>query len=193
MTHNGLPVYEVEYNENSVFNCVSIVDEPAVEQYFITLSKQSEIKMAINEEKREVLGVALIPDQLIYRRDDNGKEFYIKFSAETIKKFALNFFENHKNTNGDVQHQFSINGVVFYQSFLIDKEKGINPEPFESLPNGTWLLGAHIYNDDVWNLITDGTLRGFSVDLVSSIKDAKETKNEIDSLEELVKYLNNIN
>lgn len=189
MTHNGLPVYEVKYDENSVFNCVSVVDEPAVEQYFITLSKQSEIKMAINEEKREVLGVALIPEQLIYRRDESGKEFYIKFSADTIKKFALNFFENHKNTNGDVQHQFAVNGVVFYQSFLMDKEKGINPEPFESLPNGTWLLGAHIYNDDVWQMIKDGILKGFSVDLVSRISEVKEKP--LNTIEELMNYLNN--
>lgn len=189
MTKRNLPIFEVEYDENSVFNCVSVVDEPAVGQYFITLSKQTEIKMAIDEEKREVLGVALIPEQLIYRRNDDGKEFYLKFSADTIKKFALNFFETHKNTNGDVQHQFSVNGLVFYQSFLIDRKMGINPEPFKTLPDGTWLLGAHIYNDNVWEMIKSGELKGFSVDLSSKIVKAK--MREIDTIEELEEYLNN--
>lgn len=188
--YNGLPVFEVNYDENSIMNCVSIVDEPANESYFIRMSKQADVKMAINEEKREVLGVVLEPEQMIYRRDDKtGKEYYIKFGAETIKKFALDFFENHRNTEGDVQHRFEVDGVVFYQSFLMDKEKGIAPKAFEELPNGTWILGAHIYNDDVWALIKDGTLRGFSVDLVSTISEAKNE--ELKTLDELIKYLNN--
>lgn len=190
MTYNGLPVYEVEFDENSIMNCVSIVDEPAVEQYFIKLSEQSEIKMVINEEKRDVLGVALIPEQLIFRRTDDGKEFYLKFSAETIKKFAINFFENHKNTNGDIQHMFPVEGVVFYQSFIINREKGIDPEEFKTMPDGTWVLGAHVYNDNVWQLISEGTLRGFSVDLVSGISEAKS--NTFNSLDEFIDYLNNI-
>ena len=189
MIHNGLPVYEITYDENSVMNCVSIVDRPAVEQYFIRLSKDTEIKMSVNEEKREVLGVALIPEQLIYRRDDSGKEFYVKFSADTIKKFAINFFENHKNTNGDIQHSFSVNGVVFFESFLLDRKRGIVPSDFADLPEGTWFLGAHINNDNVWKLITDGQLRGFSVDLVSGIKDAKEET--LSTIKELVDYINN--
>ncbi len=189
--YNGLPVFEVNYDERSIMNCVSIVDEPANESYFIRLSKQKEIKMAINEEKREVLGVVLEPEQLIYRRDDDtGREYYIKFSADTIKKFALDFFENHRNTEGDVQHRFEVDGVVFYQSFIMDKEKGIAPKAFEDLPDGTWFLGAYIYNDAVWDLIKNGTLKGFSVDLVSSISEAKS--DEIKTLQELMDYLNNI-
>lgn len=189
MTFNGLPVYSVDLNDESIFNNISLVDLPAIETNFIQLSKQAEIQFSVNEEKRIVSGPVLIPEQPIYRRTGN-KEFYIKFDEKTIREFAVKFFHDHRNTEGNVQHEISVNGVTFFESYLLDKERGIAPVEFPDLPTGTWFVSAKIDNDELWQLIKDGVIKGFSIDIMTSLSDVKPK--EIDTLDKLVEYLNNI-
>ena len=185
-----MPVFEVEFDDlMSVFNNVSIVTEPAIMENFIKLSKQDNlnIKMKIDEEKKIVSGPVLIPDQLIYRRD-GYYEYYIKWSAKTIEQVAINFFQNHRNTEGNVEHQFSVNGITFYESYIINKERGLTPVEFSDLPDGTWMMTAKVNNDDVWNAIKSGELNGFSID-IANVNFAEDK--EIDSLDELMEYIKN--
>ena len=186
MTYNGLPIFVVDINDRTVFNNISIVDFPAIECDFIWLSKETEIKFKVNEEKRTISGPVLIPDKPIYRKED-GKEFYIKFEAPAIRAFAEKFFRDSRQNEGNVEHQISVNGITFYESYLLNKERGIAPKEYEDLPDGTWFVSAKVENDEVWNLVKDGTLRGFSVDIFSKIS---EPKTEINNLQELMEYLN---
>lgn len=186
--YNGLPVFAIDFNEESWWNSISIVERPAIERNFIQLSQQTQVKFSINEEKREVSGPAIIPGQLIYRRDENG-EYYIKFSEDTIKKMAIEFFRENSQNNGNVEHSIDVKGVTFFESYLLNKERGINPVEFSDLPKGTWIVSAHIENDDLWNLIKDGTLQGFSIDCAAAFKETKA----LDTLEEFFEYLKNNN
>lgn len=184
-----IPVFSIDFTDESIWNSISIVDFPAIERDFIKLAKQSEVKFSINEEKRDVMGPVIITDQLIYRHDENG-EYYIKFSAETIKKMAIRFFKNDAQNNGNVMHSIDVPGVTFYQSFIKNSEKGLNPEGFEDVPEGSWFVTAHIDNDEVWNLVKNGDLRGFSIDCTAEFKEVKAEK-ELNTLEEFLNYLNN--
>ena len=185
--YKGLPIFIVDINDESVFNNVSIVDMPAIERNFIQLSKQADIKFSVNEEKRTVSGPVLIPDVPIYRKD-NGKEYYIKWTADTIKQYAIKFFRDGRESEGNVQHSISFNGITFYESFLLNRDRGIVPKEFADLPDGTWFLSARIDNDKVFELIKDGTLKGFSVEIQTSLS---EEDKPIDKLEELMDYLKN--
>ena len=116
MKYKGLPLYDIEFNdETSIFNNVAIVTEPAILETFIQLSKQDDgmVQLKVDEEHRIVSGPALIPDQPIYR-NQGGHKFYIKYSRETIEKMALNFFKNHRNTEGNVEHQIPVNGITYF-------------------------------------------------------------------------------
>lgn len=188
--YKGLPLFEVVFDEEqSVFNNVAFVTAPAIEENFIQLSKQDDesIKLSIDEEKRIVSGPALIPDLPIYR-DQGGRKFYITWTAETIKQMAVNFFEHSRQNAGNVEHQVPVNGITYFESYIIDKERGICPKEFEDLPNGTWMLSAKVNNDEVWEMVKNGTLTGFSID--ASNVQFKEEK-VIDTLEDFLEYLNN--
>ena len=187
--HKDIPVFNIDFTDESIWNSISIVDLPAIEKDFIKLSKQSEVKFSINEEKRDVMGPCIIKDQLIYRNDERG-EYYIKFSADTIKKMAIQFFKRDAQNNGNVMHSVDVPGVTFYQSFIKDTNRGINPEGFEDVPDGSWFVTAHVDNDDVWRLISSGELRGFSIDCMAEFQEIKEEK-ALDTLEDFFKYLNN--
>lgn len=188
MTYKGLPIFVVDLDDKTIFNNISFVDFPAIECDFIQLAKEVEIQFKVNEEKRIVSGPVLIPEKPIYRRDENGREYYIKFDEKSILKFAEKFFHDHRQNEGNVQHEFSVCGITFFESYIVNKERGIAPVEFEELPDGTWFVSAKVDNDDVWALIKEGVIRGFSVDLMAPMRQEKE----IDSLDELVDYLNNI-
>lgn len=184
--YKGLPIYFVDINDETIFNNISIVDCPAIQEDFIKLAKEVEIQFKVNEEKRIVSGPVLIPEQPIYRRSADGKEYYIKFDEKSIREFAVKFFKDHRNTEGNVQHQFAAKGITFFESYLLNRERGIVPAEFNDLPDGTWFVSARIDNDELWSLIKDGTLRGFSVDILTTLSEERE----IDSLEDLLEYLN---
>jgi len=55
--------------------------------------------------------------------------------------------------------------MVFFQSWIADESKGIpKMKQFESLPDGTWFLGAKVNSDEAWAKVKDGTFKGFSVE-----------------------------
>ena len=66
-----------EENETAGIDAISIVSSPAIESDFIKLKSQ-EIKFAkIDDEKRILMGPALIPNKPIYRKDEKKNTMYI--------------------------------------------------------------------------------------------------------------------
>ena len=97
-----MKVYEAIFREGETEGvyALSVVENPAMQDMWIALSEQpQQIELAeVDEEKRLLLGAALIPNKKIYRNID-GNEFYITFKEETIEKLAHNFFKNQNNNN----------------------------------------------------------------------------------------------
>lgn len=196
-TFNGKPLLRLTINgEEDGINIISLVEFPAVERNFVQLSK--EVKLSLNEEKRELLGVALIPDFPIYRRDEQG-EYYITFSAEAIRKAAIDFYRKLNVNNADVEHNHNIeNGLTYFQSMILDKNNGICPAAFKDLPDGTWIVGCKVDNDEVWNAVKSGEVKGFSIDGYFHAEEPEkqeekpEEKSTIDSLDDLFDWLENL-
>ena len=192
----GKPLLRLTINgEEDGVNIISLVEFPAVERNFIQLSK--EVKLSLNEEKRELLGVALIPDFPIYRRDEQG-EYYITFNAESIRKIAIDFYKKLNVNMADVEHSHDMeNGITYFQSLIIDKGQGICPTAFKDLPDGTWLVGCKVDNDEVWNAVKSGEVKGFSIDGYFHAEPEKqeekpEEKSTIDSLDDLFDWLESL-
>lgn len=188
MEYKNLPLYIVDFTDESIFENVAIVNSPAIQYNFIRLAEQAEIKFSVDEERRVISGPVLVPEQPIYRKV-GGKEFYIKFTEDAIRRYAIKFFQDKREGEGNVEHQFPVQGITYFESYLVDRERGIAPKAFD-VPDGTWIMSAKVDNDDVWKLILAGELRGFSVDIISSISEAKEEEETpLDTVEDLLNYL----
>lgn len=178
---------------------ISLVSEPAIDEEFMLFN--SELKFqTIDKERRVVTGPAMIPEIKIPRRDENGELYYGYFSIDTVEKAAQIFFKKGSNTNNtNLEHEFEIDGVNFFESWVIknpemDKAKELGFK----LPEGTWMVSAKIDNDVVWNnYIKTGLIRGFSVEIkaqeneiLSKIKDILlEDINPNDQWDRLVEIL----
>lgn len=161
--------YEGKYNKNSkgVF-AISLVHSPATEEFFVAMSKQDKLVTLakVDEEKRILMGLVLQPNQLIYRVDEDGNEFEMFFSEETIRDFSQNFFQSGFQLNSKLEHDTPISGVTFTESWLVADPKKDKSAAFGlEYPEGSWLVSMKVDNDDIWNnYIKTGELRGFSID-----------------------------
>lgn len=147
---------------------ISLVENPAIEIDFIALSKENIIKLAeVSEEKRLLISPVLIPNQPIYRRDDKGNEFNIVFPEETILKAQQNFYKQGFQRNSNIEHDdnLTLNDVTFVESWI--KEDDTHDKSLKygfNLPNGTWFAVMKVENDEAWQKVKNGEVRGFSIE-----------------------------
>lgn len=176
-----MTTYEAVFNsENKGVYGISLVENPAMEGNFIALSKDKEIKFkTINEEQRILMGLVLEPNKPIYRNQD-GEEFNIVFSEQTIKDLSHNFFKQGYQHNSTIEHDETIEGVTFVESWLVEDSKVDKSANFGfSYPKGSWIATMKVDSDDVWNeYVKSGKVLGFSVDAFVTLKEVKLNKDK---------------
>lgn len=189
-----LPLIEFKLSEDvEGLQAIALVDTPAIGlNYQAFANHKFEV---VNEDKRIVMGAAMIPDLPIYRRDERG-EYYAIFKKETIKALVQKLFKENKHNNFNEQHNaFKIlDGVYIYQSFITDAELGIlPPQGFENVADGTWFIAAKVENDEAWAKVKEeGLLKGFSVEGVFDLEPYKfKTMNKI-NLESVINTLKSV-
>jgi hypothetical protein len=167
-----LPVYQLQIdpdiNSESEVNFVGLVDLPAIEKNFVAFNEDKPLHFEIqNEERRIISGPAMLANQKIYRRDQELGEYHVVFTPETIYDIAQKFFAKsfHKNFNLMHDPSLQVSGVNVFESFIVDKERGIQPmKGFEDAQDGSWFISAKVENEEVWQLIKEGRIKGFSVE-----------------------------
>ena len=174
-----LPLYEVTV-DSDVY-AISLVDEPAIEVNYVHLKKDSKAKKVVfledeAKEKHMVVGPVLIPDMPIYRYQD-GEEFYIQFSKESIERLAYNYIKQGYNmTSFTARHEYPVNEVYIVESWLKTTENDKSNDLGFDCPIGTWFVGAKVNNVDVWEDIKNGKMNGFSVEAFVSLDELKLNK-----------------
>ena len=188
-----------EENEVTGIEAVSIVESPAIESNFLALSNQ-EIKLAkVDEEKQILMGAALIPNKPIYRTN-NEEEFYVYFSADTVRKASELFFKNGNQNNATLEHKLAVNDLTVVESWIVEnKEKDKSALYDLDVPVGTWMISMKVNNSEIWNdFVKTGKVKGFSIEgyfadkaTIQASKDTSETK--LEEIKELLKDLKNEN
>jgi len=120
-----------------------------------------------NEDERIITGPLMIPQQLIYRNNERFGEHYVKFSAETIRQIAIKFAKKGYQKNVNLMHDSEMQpkDVTMFESFISDSSRGVKPmEQFSDLPDGTWFGSFYVENPEVWKLVKEGNVKGFSVE-----------------------------
>ena len=118
-----------------------------------------------DDEKRIVIGPAMIPDLKIFRKDKQGNPYYVYFTAETIKMIAEKYMKNKYIDNNDENHDGkAVKDVYVIESWIKEDEHDkSNKYGFESLPIGSWFVSMRVKNDEIWKRVKEGELNGFSV------------------------------
>lgn len=153
----------VDENIDGAF-AISLVDRPAIEEEFILLSKMDCQFKVIDELKREVVGLALVPNKKIYRKLGD-KEFNIYFSEDTIAKTQELYMKNCNNNNVTLEHETETDGVTLVESWIVEDTKQDKSNLYDlNAPKGSWVVKMKVYNDEVLKGIKEGNYNGFSIE-----------------------------
>lgn len=160
-------IIDPSLTEETEVNFIGLVDRPAIERNFLAFANQAPIKLTFNDEKRIISGPAMIADLPIYRNDEKYGEYYVVFDKQAIRciveKFSAKGYLQNFNLFHDAQQQVS--DVTIFNSFITDKELGINPPAgYEDVNDGSWFISVKVNNEDVWNKVKNGEVKGFSVE-----------------------------
>lgn len=172
---------------------VSLVEEPAVDSYFLAFSKEVKpLEFAIeNEEQHIIKGVVMRCDYPILRQNEAGQYYYLVFDKDTIEMMAQKFFKDNNQENVDIQHSFNlIEGIELQQMFMSDKENGINPKGFENIEDHSLFAVYKVTDPALWEKVKTGEW-GFSLagrfELNEEDPEEKEVWDLIKQLEALLK------
>jgi len=105
-----------------------------------------------------------------------------KFSAKGYMK-NFNLFHNE---------QAQVSDVTIFNSFISDSELGISPlKGFEDIADGSWFISAKVNNDDVWEKVKAGQIKGFSVEGLFNYAPIAKVKMTAEVLAQKIKTLLN--
>jgi len=184
-------IVELLLDEGSLqagIQAISIVESPAIEEDFIALKEEERVELkTIDEDKRVLLGAALVPNKPIYRR--NGEdEYYIYFSQDTVRKASELFFINGNQNKATLEHQIDITGLSVVESWIIEGEQDKSKMYGMNLPVGTWMVSMKVHNDEIWNdYVKSGRVKGFSIEgyFVDKVEASKQDAKEMEAEEKL--------
>ncbi len=175
-------VIELTVNEddNTGVDIISFVESPAIEVDFMYFNdKKTERFKTVDEDKRIVVGAAMLPNEKIIRYDADGKPYFVYFSEETVRKCAELYFKRSKQTTTNIDHEDEIlKGVTVVESWIVenpamDKSKHLG---YEDIPSGSWFVSYKVDNNTLWDKVKAGEVLGFSVEGLFTQTVDQETK-----------------
>ena len=154
-----------ETEELMGIQAISIVESPAIEENFIAMKSQEVQFAKQDEDKRILMGAALVPNKPIYRK--NGEdEFYVYFTKDTIRRASEMFLQKGNQNESTLEHNVKLNGLSVVESWIIEDEQHDKTRAYGlNLPVGTWMVSMKVNNEDVWkNCVKTGKVKGFSIE-----------------------------
>ena len=174
-----LPIYMLDITDDveddSQVDYIALVDKPAIQKNWYAFKEKQAFDI-ISEDKRIISGAIMLADIPIFRSDATYGDYYVAFTKDTIFKIAQKFFKKGYQNNVNLMHDSGsvVEGLTMFESFITDKSRGIMPmKGFEDVPDGSWFGSFKVDNEEVWQMIKDGKVKGFSVEGLFNYKPKK--------------------
>jgi len=154
-------------SQELAIDAISLVTSPAIEQDFVFFGKEkNNLTFAkVDEEKRMLVSPALIPNKQIFRHDPNtDSDYYVYFSPDTVRKASELYLKHNNHHKATYQHQDRVSGVLTVESWIKEGDSDKSKLYGYDLPNGTWFVKMKIENDELWEKIKAGELKGLSIE-----------------------------
>jgi len=155
---------------------------------------KTHMMFGFDEDKKIVVGAAMVPNKMIHRYDELGNLYYVFFSAASIKKMADKFMQQGRTDETSIEH----NGKKLGSEKVYIAESWVSDDPIYdkshqygfSLPRGTWFVSMKVEDEKVWKMIKDKSLTGFSVEGLFAEKSifSKEDK-KINQIRKILKSI----
>lgn len=181
--YKNIPVYSAIVTDDGLgMERISLVDDPAMESDFqFFANEEDRFKFSVQNEDQHILfGVIIRADHPVLRLSAEGFPYYITFSKETIKTIVQKYFREGRQNNFNLMHTpgTDVDSVEMLQSFIKDKERGIDPKGFEDIEDGSLFGEFKVTDEAIWQDIKAGKFKGFSMEIYYDIEIPLEEEEE---------------
>ena len=184
-----LKIFYVDINEddNTGMDGISLVKEGAVQTDFLCFENQTPLQLNFYEEdKRIITGVVARADYPIYRRKGDY-EYYVVFTKDVIRKLVHKYSKLglFNSVNLDHNNYSFVKDVYMIESYIVDKGRGICPNEFSEIEDGSWICSFSVDDEILWNEIKNNdNFNAFSLQglflLEEQLDEQKHSKDEDD-------------
>lgn len=122
-----------------------------------TETKSVSVIKAANEELKQVLFVAMLPDSTDLHGDYT--------SSEEVRKAKESFNKSQMNTN--LFHLAMTDKFEVIESYLAPVDFVLGDK---FVAKGTWLMNLQVHDDELWGLIKDGEINGISIGAMAQVE-----------------------
>jgi len=172
-----------EDEANDGISAISFVKQPAIEENFVALSQQKVEFKSIDDDKRVVVGLALIPNKEIYRRQGDY-EYNIVFSEDTVKKASHLYLKQLNNNNATLEHEKDAEGISVVESWIVEDVENDKSKLYDlNATKGSWVVVMKVDNDEIWKDVKDGTYLGLSIEGIFSDQQVKTSEEQVQEIE----------
>ena len=82
-----------------------------------------------------------------------------------VRKASELFLMKGNQNNSTLEHNIELKGMSVVESWIIEDEKRDKSRKYDfDLPVGTWMVSMKVNNDEVWNQVKAGEVKGFSIE-----------------------------
>ena len=154
---------------------------------------QQEIELKVaNEDRRVVVGIALVPEKRIYRKIKD-KEFNIYFSKETIAKAQELYMRNLNANNVTSEHEKPVKNATVIESWIVESEANDKSNLYKlNASKGSWVIMMKINNAEEWEAIKKGEYNGFSIEGVFQGFENLEASSQVSEDELMIEKIKSI-
>ena len=165
-----MDVYKIDETKDIEMVVNSFVSEPATEKEWLFFNRKKQVLNFYDDEQQIVTSVVMLANTPIYRNDD-GYEYKLVFTPDAIKKMAFDYFSKNGFNKISIEHDGKeIEGAaILLESYFVDNVKSV-PQKFGKIPEGSWIMSYKVVDKDLWTMIKEKKLRGFSVEVVADLK-----------------------
>ena len=189
MAKDNLPIYKItidpEYAENGEelgIEAIAFTSTPAIKVLGMAFNSQVKPMIFTDDLKYRIVAPALIPMEIYRKDDEDGKEYYVKFTIEEIEKIHSKFMKDMSNKDlFNLEHDTEKTVPAYVlEAWIVDtpkEDKAYSSFGIE-VPEGTLMVTAQVTDKEYYNqLVADGQV-GFSIEgyLGMKLKEEKQLK-----------------
>jgi hypothetical protein len=189
MAKDKLPVYKItidpEYSENGEelgIEQIAFTSTPAIKVMGMAFNSQAKPMIFTDDLKYRIVAPALIPMEIYRKDDEDGKEYYVKFTMEEIEKIHSKFMRDMSNKDlFNLEHDTDKTVPAYVlEAWIVDtpkEDKAYSSFNIE-VPEGTLMVTAQITDKEYYNqLVAEGQV-GFSIEgyLGMKLKEQQQLK-----------------
>jgi hypothetical protein len=192
MAKDNLPIYKItidpEYSENGEdlgIEQIAFTSTPAIKVMGMAFNSQAKKMIFKDNVKYRIVAPALIPMEIYRKDDEDGKEYYVKFTKEEIEKIHSKFMKDMSNKDlFNLEHDTTETVPAYVlEAWIVDnplKDKAYSSFGIE-VPTGTLMVTAQVTDQEYYNHLVDNDQVGFSIEgyLGMKLKEVTQLKTDI--------------